>query len=91
MKFVFEKLIDNLFMSHQTIIFFNSVFISSSRVLRSLAEANTFILSANILNDRIFEQFDRSFMYIKNIIGPSELPCGMPQVIVCVEETIFSN
>ena len=56
MKFVFEKLIDNLFMAHQT-CFFNSVFISCSRVLTSLAVANTFVSSANILNDRIFERF----------------------------------
>ena len=28
--------------------------------------ADTFVSSANILNDRIFEQFGRSFMYIKN-------------------------
>ena len=56
-----------------------------------IAVANTFVSSANILNDRIFEQFGRSFMYIKNNIGPSKLPCGMPQVIVCVEETVFFN
>ena len=60
-------------MSHQTFIFFNSVFISCSRVLRSLAVVNTFVSSANILNGKIFEQFGRSFMYIKNNIGPREL------------------
>ena len=69
----------------------NSVFISCSRVLRSFAVANTFVPSANILNDRIFEQFGRSFMHIKNNIGASELPCGMLQVIVCVAETVFLN
>ena len=62
MKFVLEKLIDHLLASHQSLTFSNSVLISCSRLLRSCAEAKTFVSSANILKDSTLEQLGRSLM-----------------------------
>ena len=49
MKFVLERLIDNLLALHQSLTFFNSVLNTCSRLLRLRAEAKTFVSSANIL------------------------------------------
>ena len=63
MKFVLEKLIDNLFTSHHILTFLSSELTIFSRVFRSRAEAKTFVLSANILNVKALEKFGKSFMY----------------------------
>ena len=91
MKFVLEKLIDNLFASHHILTFFKfrvNYFLES---FWSRAEAKTFVSSANILNDKALEQFGKSFMQIKNSTEPGELPCGIPHmhVIVCFDQTHF--
>ena len=62
MKSVLEKLIDHLLASHQSLTFFNTVLISCSRLLRSCAEAKTFVSSANILKESTLEQLSISLM-----------------------------
>ena len=62
MKLVLEKLIDNLLASHQMLTFFNSLLINCSRVLRSRAEAKTFVSSANNLKVSRLEQLGKSLM-----------------------------
>ena len=75
-------------MAHQIFTFFNSDIISYPKALRSRVPANTFVSSANIRNFKVSEQFGKSFMYIRNRTGPSELPCGIPQVTVCAGNNI---
>ena len=89
MKFVLVKLIDNLFTSHHIFTFLSSELTISPRSFRLRAEAKTFVSSANILNARAFEQFGKSFMYIKNNTGPRELPCGIPQQFLDCMLSIF--
>ena len=62
MKFVLEKLIDNLFTSHHILTFLSSELIVFSRVFRSRAEGKTFESSAHILNAKTLEKFGESFM-----------------------------
>ena len=62
MKFVLEKLIDNLFTSHHIFTFLSSELTIFSRTFRSRAEAKTFVSSANILNVKALEKFGKSFM-----------------------------
>ena len=59
-------------MSHHSLTFFNSEFISSSNDFRSLADANKLVSSANILKERTSEELGRSLMYIKNSKGPCQ-------------------
>jgi hypothetical protein len=47
-KFVLDMFIDSLLTSHHSLIFSNSEFIRISSDFKSLAEANTFVSSANI-------------------------------------------
>jgi len=62
MKFVLEKLIDNLFTAHHIFTFLSSELTIFSRTLRSRSEVKTFVSSANILNVKALEQFGKSFM-----------------------------
>ena len=47
--------------------------------------------SANIRKDSFFEQLGISFIYSKNNNGPSVDPCGTPQVILNISESVLSN
>ena len=44
------------------------------------------VLSANILEEAVFRQLDKSLIYIKNKRGPKLLPGGTPHVILTVSE-----
>ena len=58
----FLKLIGNLFVSCQLLTLLNSLFMRVSRSFKILEEANTFVSSANNLNDNFSEEFTISFM-----------------------------
>ena len=55
MKFVLEKLIENLFTSHHIFTFLSSELTIFSRTFRSRTEAKMFVSLANILNVEALE------------------------------------
>ena len=79
--------IDSLFMSHYSFTFSSSRLIKVSKSLE-LGLLAKIVSSANIRKESFFEELEMSSMYKRKSKGPRELPCGMPQTIDCLEDSI---
>jgi hypothetical protein len=81
MTWVFSMFSESLLALNQSIRRGSSEFRRDSIFLRFGPEEKMFESSANIIVEILFEMVPRSFMQIKNRMGPKIEPWGTPQVI----------